>query len=107
MLNKDALISTCNELELDLEVLSYNDIIDGNYVDAEELDFEDFCGCEMSEDETCFWIVTSEPYFTFVKNDEDLDDRQISNILLYLSTTYQREYSYDDIKNCFEKHKNK
>ena len=97
MTNKDALISLCDAEGIDLDILSYQEIVE-DYVCGLGLEtVEDFCGHDMSEDETAYWIVDSEPYFAFVKNGEDISNDEVERILLYIDI---------DIET-FEKYKNK
>lgn len=82
MTNKEILMKIAEEKYHDLEILTYEEIVQ-NYVCGEGLNsIEDFCGYDMDEDEVAFWVPDMEPLFRFAKKDEDISDDDANDILM-------------------------
>ena len=88
MTNKEALIALCEEKSIDLEILTYKEIVEGYVCGTGINTVEDFCGYDMAEDDIAYWIVDTEPYFAFTKENEDISNEEIERILLFLDIEF-------------------
>ena len=74
---------------VDLEILTYQDVM-REYVDGEDIQSaEAFCGYDLENNDILYWLVTNEPYFFVGRQGEDISDIQLENALMYLSVMHR------------------
>ena len=74
---------------VDLEILTYQDVM-REYVDGEDIQSaEAFCGYDLEKNDILYWLVTDEPYFFVGRQGEDISDIQLENALMYLSVMHR------------------
>ena len=81
MTNRKALEKYCKEEDIDLDVLTYQEIVN-DYVSPGSGDIEtveDFTGEEMDVNAVAYWCVDYESFF-FVDKDEDFSEEEIDRL---------------------------
>lgn len=83
MTNKEIFTAFCEELEIDVEYLTYDDLVRNEGQDG----IEDFTGKEVYPGQAVYWFPDREPLFYLVNQSEDLTSKDIEFMLLYYSNS--------------------
>ena len=102
MTNRQAFEKFCKQKDIDLEVLTRQEIID-DYLEPGSGDLEtveDFTGEDMEEDDVTYWLVDKVSFF-FVNKDEDFSDDEVDDMVSVADDDYDIEL-FEKIKSGLE-----
>lgn len=82
MTNREKLEKYCEEHEVELEILTYDDVMDN--CDGDDIcSAEDFTGYDMDESDLAYWLVDY-TYFIIVNRESDITDRELEDVISFL-----------------------